>query len=113
METTVNGNAYKIKVLPIELSPYTMLYAELVKQKPKDVAEAEKIREQLKQIVKTVLAETVSPSPPPEDTAELFSFVTTYTAQKIEEQTKLFRRPEQPSSTESGRARFTAENSPK
>jgi hypothetical protein len=91
METEINGRKYKVKVLPLDMAPYTSLYAELTKRKPKDLAEAEDIREQLKGVISKVLAEVVTPAPQNEDQILLFSFATAQTARVIDEQTKLFR----------------------
>lgn len=85
-----------------------MLYADLVRQKAKDVAEAKQIQTKMKEVISAVLDATVKEPRQPGDDTELFSYLTSMTAKKIREQEKLFREPEEPVGQESGGTRSPA-----
>jgi TPP-dependent pyruvate/acetoin dehydrogenase alpha subunit len=97
----INGHDYTVSILPLDMTPYTMLYSDLVRQKPKDIAEVKQMQEKLKEIIKAVLDATVKEPRQAGDDVELFSHVTSMTAKKIREQEKLFREPQESSSKES------------
>lgn len=79
-----------------------MLYADLVKQKAKDVAEAKQIQTKMREVISVILDATVKEPRQPGDDTELFSYLTSMTAKKIRMQEKLFREPEEPVGEESG-----------
>ena len=79
-----------------------MLYADLVRQKAKDVGEAKQIQTKMKEVISAVLDATVKEPRQLGDDTELFSYLTSMTAKKIREQEKLFREPEERVGKESG-----------
>ena len=101
MDLEVNGRKYRIRVVPLELNPYTSLYSKLARVPPADIAEAEKKSAELKKIVDLVLSKTVDPAAQDEDKAQLFSAVCTFTQAEITKYIGLFRGPKQPGDSES------------
>lgn len=79
-----------MSVIPLDMTPYTMLYADLVKQKAKDVAEAKQIQTKMREVISVILDATVKEPRQPGDDTELFSYLTSMTAKKIRMQEKLF-----------------------
>jgi len=105
MKITVNNRQYNILPIPIEFTPHTTFFAELLMRQPKTVEEANQISKEIAQIVTIVLAQIVKPQPSEEDKTELWNYATHYTAELIKKRTEFFRKHKKSSDTKSRRTR--------
>lgn len=92
----VDDVTYKIRIVPLHLSPFTNRYTELATKKAGCPKEAEKIATEIKEIIMRVLKDTVTSGVSDEHKGRVFGMVLSYTNATMKADKKLFREPDEP-----------------
>jgi len=90
MEKTIDGITYTIIPIPPSMSPYSALVGIALEKQPKDIEEAEQLKQQIEKGLDAIFAETVTPKPKKEHYLLVYDTVLKITRDTLE-QAELFR----------------------
>ena len=101
MEATIDGVKYTINPTPPSVSPYSTLVVNLLEKEPKDLEDAEQLKQQIEKGLDAIFAETVTRKPKKEHYILIYDAVIKVTQQTLK-QAELFRLPTEFNAQKSG-----------
>lgn len=112
MKQTIDGIEYNLIPQPPYLSPFTRRAAQLLKNEPQSLEEAQRNSEEIKQCMEKIFAETVKPQPKIEHYVQVFNAINELTNQVIKD-AEFFRKPKRSNIGKSRHARDYTSETPK